>query len=191
VSRTELVTLRPIRSDELHLVWEEREATVPPRRRAEAQRRLRERIERRGELADGRIDLGVDVGGRLVGHVEARQPLGVMPQGVFELGISIFEPDRGLGYGREAIAALTDLLVRDHDAHRVQASTDVHNAAMRAVLERVGFTFEGVMRGFMPTPGGTRADYALYAVTRDDWSARSRVTVTGAEGAEARRSTRT
>lgn len=174
VSRTELVTLRAIRSDELHLIWEEREATVPPARRAEAKRRLRERIGQRGEFADGRIDLGVDVDGRLVGHVEARQALGVMPHGVFELGISIFEPDRGLGYGREAIAALTDLLVRDHGAHRVQASTDVNNAAMRTVLERVGFTFEGVMRGFMPARDGTRADYALYAVTRDDWAARPR-----------------
>lgn len=170
--RTELVTLRPIRPDEVRLIWQEREPTVPPARRAEAERRLRERIEHQGELAEGRIDLGVDVGGRLVGHVEARQPLGVVPHGVFELGISIFEPDRSLGYGREAVAALTDLLVRDHGAHRVQASTDVHNVAMRTVLERVGFTFEGVMRGFMPTPDGTRADYALYAVTRDDWTAR-------------------
>jgi RimJ/RimL family protein N-acetyltransferase len=165
------VTLRPIRIDELDLLLAEREGTVPPERHDEAERRLRERIERGGKFNEGRIDLGVDVDGRLVGHVEARQPVASMPRGVFELGISIFEADRGQGYGRGAVGALTELLVREHGAHRVQASTDLGNTAMRMVFERLGFTFEGVMRGFMPTLSGGRADYALYAVTRDDWTA--------------------
>jgi RimJ/RimL family protein N-acetyltransferase len=172
VSKAALVTLRPIRPDELGLLLAEREATVPPNRHDEAEQRLRERIARRGKLVDGRLDLGVDVDGRLVGHVEARQPVGAMPRGVFELGISIFEPDRGQGYGLAAVEALTELLVREHGAHRIQASTDLGNTAMRTVLERLGYTFEGVMRAFMPTPAGGRADFALYAVTRDDWTAR-------------------
>jgi RimJ/RimL family protein N-acetyltransferase len=62
--------------------------------------------------------------------------------------------------------------MREHGAHRVQASTDVRNTAMRTVLERLDFTFEGVMRGFMPTAGGGRADYALYGLTREDWETR-------------------
>jgi RimJ/RimL family protein N-acetyltransferase len=172
VARTGSVTLRPLRLDELDLLWAEREGVVPWARSDEARQRLRERIEAGGTFADGRIDLGVEVEGRLVGHVEARQPPTAMPRGVFELGISIFEPDRGHGYGREAVEALTDLLVREHDAQRVQASTDVRNTAMRVVLEHLGYTFEGVMRGFMPTPDGGRADYALYGVTRDDWGAK-------------------
>jgi hypothetical protein len=40
------------------------------------------------------------------------------------------------------------------------------------VLERLGWTFEGVMRGFMPNSQGGRDDYALYAITKADWSAR-------------------
>jgi RimJ/RimL family protein N-acetyltransferase len=41
---------------------------------------------------------------------------------------------------------------------------------MRRVLERLGFTCEGVMRAFMPEGSG-RTDYALYAVTSNDWRA--------------------
>ena len=151
----------------------EREHTVPGTHESEARRRLRERIEREGKLVDGRIDLGVEAEGRLVGHVEARQPKQAMPRGVFELGISIFEAERGKGYGTRAVAALTDLLLDEHGAHRVQASTDVLNAAMRAVLEQLGYTFEGILRGFMPTQDGGRADYAMYGVTREDWEARA------------------
>lgn len=174
VARSGPVILRPIRLDELELLWKEREGTVPSDRTEEARQRLRERIEAGGTLANGRIDLGVEADGRLVGHVEARQSAGAMPPGVFELGISIFEADRGRGYGRHAVEALTDLLVREHAAYRVQASTDVRNSAMRAVLERLDYTCEGVMRGFMPTPDGGRADFALYGLTRDDWRARPR-----------------
>jgi [ribosomal protein S5]-alanine N-acetyltransferase len=166
------IRLRPFRLEELELLWSEREHTVPGMREDEARRRLLERIERDGELVEGRLDLGVEAEGRLVGHVEARQPKQAMPPGVFELGISIFEADRGKGYGTDAVAALTDLLLDEYGAHRVQASTDVLNAAMRAVLERLGYTFEGILRGFMPTQDGGRADYAMYGVTREDWEAR-------------------
>ena len=48
-----------------------------------------------------------------------------------------------------------------------RANPDVENAGMRAVAERLGFTFEGVQRGFMPSSGGPR-DYAMYGVTRAD-----------------------
>lgn len=152
----------------------QRDDSVPVGREDEARKRMRDRIANDGKLVDGRLDLGVEAEGRLVGHVEARHPKGAMPPGVFEVGIAIFEEERGRGYGRAAIEALTDLLLRRHGAYRVQASTDLLNEAMRAVLERLGYTFEGVLRGFMPTRDGGRADYAMYGVTRDDWSARER-----------------
>ena len=97
-----------------------------------------------------------------------------MPPGVYELGIAIFEEERGRGYGRGAVEALTQLLVEEHRAHRVQATTDLRNTAMRTVLEHLGYTFEGILRGFMPARGGGRADYAMYGVTRPDWAARRR-----------------
>ena len=50
----------------------------------------------------------------------------------------------------------------------MQASTAADNTPMRRVLEKLGFAYEGTLRGFMPGDGG-RDDYVLYAVTRRDW----------------------
>jgi len=51
----------------------------------------------------------------------------------------------------------------------VQASTAADNIAMRRVLEKLGFMYEGTLRSFMPAGEG-RDDYVLYAVTRSDWA---------------------
>jgi RimJ/RimL family protein N-acetyltransferase len=45
----------------------------------------------------------------------------------------------------------------------------VDNEAMRRALEALGFWFEGVLRGFMPTADGAPRDYAIYGLTREDW----------------------
>ena len=107
VLRGRLVTLRAIRPDELDLVYEglRRIADTPFRpHRA----RLRRRIEDSGLLVRGRLTLGVDVGGRLVGDISARESPEALPPGVFELGLGLFdESDRGRGYGSEAVALLT------------------------------------------------------------------------------------
>jgi RimJ/RimL family protein N-acetyltransferase len=133
--------------------------------------RLRARIARSGRLVAGWLDLGIEAEGRLVGDVGARRPRGAFPPGVFELGISIYaEQDRGKGYGREAVELLTSYLLGELGAARVQATTAVSNEAMRAVLRRLGFLEEGILRAFMPLDDGSRADYVLSAVTREDWS---------------------
>lgn len=164
VLRGERVGLRPIRPDELDLFWRSRGGKLTKERCAE-------RIARSGRLADGRLDLGIDVEGRLVGDVGARRPREFYPPGIYELGIDLFRTeDRGRGYGREAIGLLTGHLFDSGRAERVQGSTSVDNAAMRRVFELLGFTFEGVMRGFMPSRTG-RDDYALYAVLREEWRA--------------------
>ncbi len=166
------VTLRAFRPEEIDLALELRgrtEGFAPDPAGTEA---VRERLGRSGRLVDGRLDLAIEAGGRLAGEIDARQIRGSMPPGVFEIGIALYETaDRGRGYGREATALLTRHLFEDLDAARVQASTDVENAAMRRVLDRCGFVEEGVMRSFMPA-GGERRDYVLSAVTREDWSER-------------------
>jgi RimJ/RimL family protein N-acetyltransferase len=133
---------------------------------------LRERIARSGEFDGTEILLGIQVDGRLAGEVQARQPRMGLPPGVFELGIDLFDgADRGRGIGGTALALLLKRLFQDEGAHRVQLTTDVDNAAMRRTSERLGFAFEGVMRSFMPSIEGPR-DYAVYAITREDWEAR-------------------
>ena len=61
------------------------------------------------------------------------------------------------------MVAISRHLFDDEGAHRVQLTTDVENAPMRRVAERLGFTFEGVLRSFMPETDGPH-DYAMYAI---------------------------
>lgn len=168
------VRLRPLRLEELDMLWAERVAEQTrwgQTTRPGAKRRLRTRIERSGHLVGGFLEFGIEVGGRLVGTVQARRPENAMPLGVFEIGIELFRDERGRGYGREAVEQMVELLMRSHGAHRVQGSTWVENTAMRRVFERLGWQLEGVMRGFMLTPDGELDDYALYAITRAEFQA--------------------
>lgn len=146
----------------------------PARARAAAKDRLRERLEKRLTLEqDGWFELGIEADGRLIGDVQARHPKNAMPGGVYEIGITLFVGERGKGVGRRALEMFTDLLFREHDAGRVQASTAVDNAAMRRVFDVLGWTEEGVLREFWPAEDGTRLDYVLYALTRSDWESRN------------------
>jgi RimJ/RimL family protein N-acetyltransferase len=164
------VVLRPFRPDELEPVLAAWRALGGPSDAAGSRRRLRARFARSGTLHDGLLDLAIEADGRLVGDVQARRPRYALPPGVFELGIQIWNPaDRAKGYGREAVERLTALLFSEHDAARVQASTSVENLAMRRVLGRLGYAEEGVLRAFWSRDDGSREDYVLYALTREDW----------------------
>ncbi len=171
-----VVSLRSLRAADFDAMWAARDAGSVPSRSEDDEvkrRRLRSRIERSGRFVEGRIDLAVELDGRLVGSIEARQPREGLPRGAYELGISLFaEADRGQKVGTRAVELMTERLFADPETARVQASTWVENQAMRGVLERLGFALEGVLRSFMPRPDGGRDDYALYAVTREDWEAR-------------------
>jgi RimJ/RimL family protein N-acetyltransferase len=130
---------------------------------------IRQRVAHSGEFHAGEILLAIEADGRLVGEIQGRSPETASPPGVFELGIGLFElTDRGRGIGTKAVALMTKRLFDDEGAHRVQAGTDLRNGAMRAVLEHLGFGFEGVMRDFMPMDDGPH-DYALYAMTGADY----------------------
>jgi RimJ/RimL family protein N-acetyltransferase len=117
----------------------------------------------------GRIDLAIEARGRLIGEIQARGHASHRPMplpGVFEIGIVIWSGrDRRHGYGTEAIELLTGWLFDEAGAARVQLSTAVQNAAMRRVAEKIGFEFEGVLRGYLPSDDGGRDDYAMYGVT--------------------------
>lgn len=135
---------------------------------------MRQRILGSGRFLRGSLDLAIESDGRLIGDVQARRGSGQrLPPGVVELGIQVYDPgQRRKGYGADAIAVLTQWLFDHGVAERVQASTAETNVAMRRVLEKLGFRFEGVMRGFMPV-GDRREDFALYGITKSEWQSRS------------------
>ena len=171
-----MTTLRPFRPEEAELVWAARTRRASPTSTVTpaARRALDHQIAHSGTFHKGFLRLAIDVDGRLVGEIDARCPPEAFPPGVVELGIELYdEADRGCGHGAEAVRQLVERLFAREGVERVQASTAPGNAAMRRVLEKLGFSYEGTLRGFMPTRGG-REDYVLYALTRHDWKRLSR-----------------
>lgn len=173
------VSLRPFRDDEIEHALAMIGFSAPDGATGGdlARSLRRERLARSGSRNAWELLFAIEGDGRLVGEIQARHAEDTMPPGVHELGIEIWDrSDRRRGYGSAAIAALTGHLFEREEAIRAQASTDLDNQGMRRTLERLGFGFEGVMRGFMPSPDGPR-DYAIYGMTTDDWKAvRSRWT---------------
>jgi RimJ/RimL family protein N-acetyltransferase len=184
-----LIWLRPFRADEVDTAWQglalQDEAAHPRRRpadlRPEPSEQFRRRLRRSGRIWRGCLDLAIDRDGRLVGTIQARtSPAQTLPAGVYEIGVILYQPrDRGNGYGAEAVELLTAWLFETGKAERVQAGTDVGNTAMRAVLERLGFQLEGVMRAYGAMSDGTRSDGAMYAVLKPEWVTSARPQATG------------
>jgi RimJ/RimL family protein N-acetyltransferase len=65
------------------------------------------------------------------------------------------------------------LLARAFDSGfaRVALKTDTRNARSRAAIERLGATFEGVLRSYQRRYDGTVRDTALYSIVVNEWSA--------------------
>ncbi len=71
---------------------------------------------------------------------------------------------RGKGYGREAVALLTDWLFEHADALLVEAGADPANHAMRAVFRRGGWREDGTVTGI-------GREWLMYRITRQQWQA--------------------
>jgi RimJ/RimL family protein N-acetyltransferase len=172
VLRGSNLILRPFRSEEFEFFWKasERwiELTDPDADREAARRQVRQRVAMSGTFSPEGIEFAIETEGRLAGRIQARTNATVMPPTTLEIGVELFdEVDRGRRLGSEAIELLTAHLFELREAQRVQLTTGLDNVAMRRVAERLGFVFEGVMRGSMPTLDGF-CDQALYAITRPD-----------------------
>jgi RimJ/RimL family protein N-acetyltransferase len=85
---------------------------------------------------------------------------------VIELGYWLFAAARGRGVATRTVEALTGWAFAS-GFNRVEAAVRVGNEASERVLERAGFTREGVKRRFLRYLGG-RVDATLFARLRDD-----------------------
>jgi RimJ/RimL family protein N-acetyltransferase len=81
------------------------------------------------------------------------------------VGIGLREEMRGKGYGREAVALLTDWLFEQAAAEVVEAPTDPRNLAMQAVFRRVGWVLAGSLTEYA-------RKWLMYRITRQQWQAR-------------------
>lgn len=73
-------------------------------------------------------------------HALADQPA------TYELGVTMAPWRHRLGYAAEALSAVVDHLVTVAQAHRVFATCDDRNAAVTALLRRVGLRHEATLR---------------------------------------------
>jgi RimJ/RimL family protein N-acetyltransferase len=80
------------------------------------------------------------------------------------VGIGLKEHARGKGYGREALALLTDWLFEHAAAAAVEASTDPANAAMRTVFRKAGWMLAGSLIEL-------GREWVVYSINRREWEA--------------------
>jgi RimJ/RimL family protein N-acetyltransferase len=88
--------------------------------------------------------------------------------GVAEIGYLLARAHWGGGIAREAVRAVIDRLFAVERHRRLFADVDPDNIASRALLERLGFRLEGILRGEWETHLGVR-DTALYGRLNEEW----------------------
>ncbi len=89
---------------------------------------------------------------------------------------------RGRGLMTRAVAALTTYAFTELGVHRLEIRVVVENSKSRAVAERLGYRFEGILRESYLLHGRFR-DLAVYAMVAGDWpAALSRARLQGSAG---------
>lgn len=89
--------------------------------------------------------------------------------GCYELGLALLPEYRGRGWGTAAHTLLVQYLFHTTLANRLEALTEAENVAEQAVLQRLGFHREGVLRAARFRHGGWR-DMVIYSLLRDEVS---------------------
>ena len=87
-------------------------------------------------------------------------------RGVVTLGFWLLPDARGRGFAHRSISLAFDWAC-SLGFERMEAETDVANAAAQAAMRRAGFAEEGVARGYTPGPDG-RIDYVRFGRLADD-----------------------
>lgn len=72
------------------------------------------------------------------------------------------------GCAAEAAAAVVRYLFEEVGFHRVQAKCCAENPASERVMQKIGMTKEGVLRGYFRAKDGRWCDVVLYAALRND-----------------------
>ncbi|MFG2904454.1 GNAT family N-acetyltransferase [Kitasatospora sp. NPDC048286] len=120
-----------------------------------------------GLLDDRQWMLAVVVGGGFGGFVAASRS-GVRPSAPYwSIGVQLRPQVRGRGIGTRAQRLLVDYLFAHSPVMRLEADTEAGNLAEQRVLEKLGFTREGVQRA-VTFRGGEWRDVVRYSLLRTD-----------------------
>jgi RimJ/RimL family protein N-acetyltransferase len=108
------------------------------------------------ELADGQ---------RLIGDVAVHLHDNLMQA---EIGFTVAAAYQRRGFAVEAVTAVLDRLFREQGLHKVAGECDARNKPSAALLERLGFTREGLLREqtFLK---GEWTDDLIYGLLAGEW----------------------
>jgi ribosomal-protein-serine acetyltransferase len=84
------------------------------------------------------------------------------------LGYWLARDAQGKGTMTEAVRGMVDYALRAWKLNRVEIRANVENARSRAVIERLGFHYEGVARQAFRLADGFHDD-AVYSMLASDW----------------------
>jgi len=104
---------------------------------------------------------------RLIGTVGAS--IGSLNFDEADVGYWLAESHEGLGLASLATGHLIEWLFSERDMHRITIRAAVANRRSRVLAERLGFTFEGTLRGSLLLEGH-HEDAALYSLLQHEWS---------------------
>lgn len=86
-----------------------------------------------------------------------------------KLGYAIRTDQWGRGYATDAARTMVGYGFRHLALHRISAAVGPDNAASIALIERLGFSYEGCIRDHVHTNGAWR-DSLLYSVLEHEWA---------------------
>ena len=117
-------------------------------------------------LSGERADLAIRdaASGAFAGHIELTAIVPALGEAM--VGYCVHPAFRGRGFATRALRLLVGWAFRDTPIARIVAGTDPANTPSHRVLERAGFTREGVARGLLPGPDGARHDDLRWARLR-------------------------
>ncbi|GAA4616305.1 GNAT family protein [Actinoallomurus liliacearum] len=166
--------LRPVNRDDLAVI---ERLTGDPEATGEhgwlgwsEQWRYRRRWEENGMLDDDGGVLMAVRGDERLGFVSWRRQPTARTSYCWNIGVAMRPEVRGLGYGTEAQRSLVRYLFAHTQVNRIEAITEVTNAAEQWALQKAGFTREGVLRGYAFRDGAWR-DVLVYSVLRHELEA--------------------
>ncbi|HXZ49917.1 MAG TPA: GNAT family N-acetyltransferase [Usitatibacter sp.] len=116
------------------------------------------------QLAIERIGDGAFLGVCLLFHIHAESARA-------EIGYTLAREHWSRGYMAEALPALVGYAFGPLGLNRLEADIDPRNAASARVLERLGFSREGLLRERWIV-AGEASDSAIYGLLRREWRAR-------------------